>query len=143
VKGRRISRSLRGVGWLGMTEGGTRRWRTEAEVEVVRGGTDGIGNDPEVEKDAGTGLGVAIDIGTDADTRIVGRGGLEVAVAKEETGDIEAEVRIDIEKRWIGENAGDTLIDLEEAALLNHAINEAEETGIQKDGDDFRTGLWT
>lgn len=38
------------------------------------------------------------------------------------------------------ENAGDTRADLEEAAPLNHGIEEIEETGIQKDGDDSR--LW-
>jgi hypothetical protein len=45
-----------------------------------------------VERDAGADQEVEIDIGTGADTRTERKGGLEVAVAKEETGDIEAEV---------------------------------------------------
>ena len=39
----------------------------------------------------------------------------------------------------IVENAGDILTDVEEVGLLNHGINEVEETGLQKDGDDVRT----
>jgi hypothetical protein len=65
-----------------------------AEVEVGKGSTDGTGIDPEVERDGDTDQEVAIDIGIDGDTEIARRGGLEVAVVKEESGDIEAEVRI-------------------------------------------------
>jgi hypothetical protein len=98
MKGWKIPRNLRGVGLLGMAEEGTKRLRRGAEVEVARGGTDGIATDQEVVRDASTGLEVAIDIGTDADTRIGRSGGLEVVAAKEKTGDIEAEVRTGIEK---------------------------------------------
>jgi len=39
------------------------------------------------------------------------------------------------------EYVGDMLIDLEEVDLLIHG-NEGEETGIQKDVDDFRLQNW-
>jgi hypothetical protein len=70
-----------------------RRQRTEPEVEAGKGDIDDTGIDPGVERDTGTDQEVAIDIGTGADMRTARKGGLEVAVAKEETGDIEAEVR--------------------------------------------------
>jgi hypothetical protein len=75
-----------------------RRQRTGPEVAVGKEDTDDTGTDPGVERDEGTGQEVEIDIGTDEDARIVKRGGLEVAVARGKTGDIEAEVRTGIEE---------------------------------------------
>ena len=90
----KISRSLREVGWLEMAETGTRRRvKTEPEVEVGKGGIDDIEIDPEVERDVDTDQEVATDIGINVDTRTTRKGGPGAAVAKEESGDIEAEVR--------------------------------------------------
>lgn len=74
-----------------------RKQRTGPEAEAGRGDIDGTGIDPGVERDAGTDQEVAKGIGTDAETRIVKKEGLEVAVANVGTGDIEAEVRTGIE----------------------------------------------
>jgi len=100
----KILRSLREVGWLEMAETRTRRRvKTEPEVEVGKGDIDDIEIDPEVVRDVGTDQEVATDIGTDqevatdigidVDTRTTRKGGPEAAVAKEESGDIEAEAR--------------------------------------------------
>ena len=77
--------------------------------------------------------------GTDEDTRIERRererDGLGVAVAKEGNGDIEAEVRIGIERGSIVENAEGTLMDLEEAVHLSYGIRVEGEIEILIDDD--------
>ena len=70
-----------------------RRQRTELEVEAERGGIDDIEINPGVGRDTGTDHEAAIGTGADTEMRTGRRGGLEVVVVKEGTGDIEAEVR--------------------------------------------------